>query len=128
MLTKNKDGTVDILLKQGSTFEIVLLVKDKSVDPPVPLDLTGYTARGQIRKTPLSVDKVTDFTCTILDPPSSGQVKVFLSATVTASIPAGKTATDATSKYVYDIELADQTGRVTRVLQGRIFVDPEVTK
>ncbi len=124
-LTKNAYGSVDILLKQGETFEIILALIDKSKDPPEPLDLTGYTARGQIRKDPSSNIVAGTFTCSILP---DGKVKVYMEASQTAAIPAGKKVTDSQSHYQYDIELEDSTGRVLRILQGKLVVDPEVTK
>ena len=51
--------------------------------------------------------------------PSTGQVTLSLTATVTAGLASGR--------YVYDVELT--TGStVSRVLEGLVTVSPEVTK
>ena len=46
-------------------------------------------------------------------------VLIALSAAQTAAIPAGK--------YVYDIENHDGAGTVARILEGTLYVKPEVT-
>jgi len=59
------------------------------------------------------------------DPSDSGDdegnstVLIALSAAQTAAIPAGK--------YVYDIENHDGAGTVARILEGTLYVKPEVT-
>lgn len=121
----NDDGSVDLTGKQGSTWKFTLEIKQPSGSA---MDLTGYTARGQIRKTCLSKDIIKSFTCTILNPATDGKIEVFLSATNTAQIKAGESETESASIYVYDIEIESAGGEVSRILEGKLFVDPEVTK
>jgi len=92
------------------------------------MNLDGYTARGQVRETYSSEVATADFTCTIVDPSSDGKVQIVLDATSSAAIEAGDSYSDPDSEYVYDIEIEDASGFVTRILQGKVFVDPEVTK
>lgn len=119
------DGSVDLVGKQGSTWRFVLEIKQSNNSP---MNLTGYTARGQIRKFYNSRDVVKSFTCTIMNPATDGKIGVMLSATDTAAIKCGGTPKELTSTYVYDIEIESSEGEVTRVLQGKLYVDPEVTK
>lgn len=102
-------------LDQGSTFAITVTIRDNAGDP---LDLTAYTARGQIRKTYQS-ENATNFEIQILSPPDTGKLTLALDADVTEGLAAGR--------YVYDVEIVNGTV-VNRVLQGQITVDPEVTR
>ena len=73
------------------------------------------------------------FTCTIAAP-ATGQIIAALTPAQTGAITAGDTATDPRSKYVYDIEIykpvtppALETD-VRRILEGYVYIDPEVTR
>lgn len=121
----NRDGSVDMIAKQGTTWEFTIELTDEN---GAAVDLTNYTGRGQIKKDYSDLTATADFTVTVLTPETDGKVKVSLDATTTSGIEAGKTYEDSASKYVYDIELEDSiSGYVMRILQGKIFVDPEVT-
>ena len=120
----NKDGTVDLICKQGTTWEFYVTLEDEGGNP---IDLTGYTGRGQIRKDYTSENATASFTVSI-DSPKDGKVKILLDAETTSSIEAGHSYKDEKSKYVYDIEIEDSNKYVTRILEGIIMVSPEVTK
>lgn len=122
----NSDGSVDLTGKQGGTWTFTVTAY-QSTGGPV-LDLTGYSARGQIRKTYASTDIIKSFTFSIPSP-TTGVVNVSMAASDTTAIPAGKLPTDSASTYVYDIEI--HTGSpetVTRLMEGRLFIDPQVTR
>jgi hypothetical protein len=51
---------------------------------------------------------------------SIGVVSLSMSANTTSSIPAGR--------YLYDLEVQDQNGVVSRLVEGIVTVSPEVTK
>lgn len=124
--TVNSDGSVDLEGKQGSTWRFTLEVLVSTGGPA--MDLTGYTARGQIRKAYTSSDITKSFTCTILTPATDGKIEISLSATNTAAITCGKTPQESASTYVYDIEIESSGGEVSRILEGKLFVDAEATK
>jgi hypothetical protein len=120
-------GRYDITVNQGSSF--LLPVTVKKLDGTA-FDLTDYAGgRGQIRKYHRSVDIVVSFTVALLNPKTSGQLTVALTAAQTALIPAGEIATDDRSTYLYDIEIY-KTGdsSVLRILEGNAFISPEVTR
>ncbi len=103
----------NLVIDQGSTFSTTISLTD---DDGLAIDLTGYTGQSQIRKHYTSATSV-PFTVAIA--PSTGQVTLSLTATVTAGLASGR--------YVYDVELT--TGStVSRVLEGLVTVSPEVTK
>jgi len=105
----------NIILDQGTTFTTYLALTD--TDGAV-LNLTGYTARGQIRKWYTS-NSYTTFTITITQP-TSGYINLSLTANTTANMEPGR--------YVYDIEAVSGANVITRVIEGIVTVTPEVTK
>ena len=103
----------NLIIDQGSTYTTTITLTD---DDGNPLDLTGYTGAGQIRKHYTS-SSYTAFTVTITA--LTGEVTLSLSATQTANMSAGR--------YQYDVELT--TGAtVSRVLEGIVTVTPECTR
>lgn len=118
-------GTYNIYCEQGTTFMRVLtvLVPDQ-VDPEIttPYDLSNHTARMQVRRTIDSATRMVELTTqngglTIDD--DSGSITIQMADEVTASL---------TSSGVYDLEIIDSIGRVSRVVQGTFTLNPEVTR
>ena len=111
-------GQYDILAPQGATFNEVFTYKVGGT----PVNLGGYTARMQVRRTPSSSTKIVDLVSPagITLGGATGQISVDISATTMAGIPAGK--------YRYDLEIISSTGTVTRLLEGVFVVTAEVTR
>jgi hypothetical protein len=105
---------VNLIIDQGSTFETTVNMTDSNGDL---VDLTGYTGAGQIRKHYTSSNSV-NFTVSL--GASEGTITLGLSANATANLVSGR--------YVYDIELTDPSGDVTRVFEGIVTVTPQVTR
>lgn len=105
----------NLYIDKGSTFKTTIDV-EKNIDDTI--DLTGYTARGQIRKSYTSTTS-TDFTISI--DIANSELDVSLTATQTDALKAGR--------YVYDIEIEDNSSpaEVTRVQEGQVIVTPRVT-
>ena len=108
-------GTYNFILEQGATFNRQLTVKD---DGSV-MNLTGYSVASKMRSTHDSSTVVGTFTCTISN--ASGGI-------ITVSMPSSTTAAIEEAIYVYDLEITSGAGIVTRLLQGQITVNPEVTR
>lgn len=137
----------DIEIKQGKTFEWLILALDVN---GAPLNMAGFTggtagSRGMIRKrysdtTPVATfDMVVLNKSGVLDAVASGAchlttaqiaaleensagvcyILVTLAAAATAVIPQGE--------YVYDIETEDTTGFVDENYRGQVVVLPEAT-
>lgn len=121
----NSDGTVDITAKQGTTWRLTLELSQSNGQP---VDLTGYSVRSHIRKNYTDTTPTAVFTCSILNPPTGGKIELLMDATTTASIKCGKTPKESASTYVYDIEIESAEGFVTRILEGKIYIDAEATK
>lgn len=104
----------NIIIDQGTTFQTSINVTDDNEDV---VDLTGYSAVAQMRKHYTS-SNATSFLATIS--PSIGVVTLSMNATTTNTITAGR--------YVYDCELTDSNGAVTRLVEGIVTVTPGVTR
>ena len=123
-------GKYSFTVEQGSTTSFQVVYKDAN---GTPVNLSGYHARMQIRETigsstiigRLSSSLDTDGTGLNLSgsagtlPLSSGSIGVYISAASSS----GFTFDTA----VYDLELVTGT-TVTRLLQGTIKLDKEVTR
>lgn len=103
-----------IRIEQGATWKPVLTLRDT--------DLTGYTARMQIRPDIDSTEILLELTSgdgITIDGPA-GQITLHLTDTETAALD--------WCEGVYDLELIAPGGDVQRLLKGPVEVDPEVTR
>lgn len=114
-----RPGKYNFVCPQGATFSKQLSYLIDSV----PVDLTGYTARMQVREKPSSATKILDLT-TENDSISLGDQ----SGTIQIDIPASVTETIVPKTYVYDLELVSSGDFVIRLLEGQFTVTPEVTR
>lgn len=111
----------DITIEQGATFLMSLLWKDNA---GAPINLTGYTARMQVRRKYNSDAALLSFTTengAITLGGAAGTIAVSGLATLTDDLPAPSTG-------VYDLELVGPTGVVKRLVQGSVYISPEVTR
>lgn len=115
---------VNITVEQGSYYSKRFTYKPGGV----ALDLTGYTARSQVRRDARDETVAATATIEFVTPRSTGSFDFILTEAVTTAMETGKTVDDKASQYVYDIELISASGRVTRVVKGTLSLDPEVTR
>lgn len=114
----------DITVYQGATFRNRFIWK--TGDPAVPVDITGYTVRMQIRPSKRSdrvfanLDNDTLGGITLTDA-ANGQFDVRIEADVTDEF-------SSFVKAVYDIELEAPDGTVTRLVEGQVTVSLQVTR
>lgn len=110
-------GQLNILIEQGATFSRTLTVYSTGT---TPLNLTGKTLRGQLRRNLTDSAVAGTFTFTLANQGTNpGVATWFLAATDTALLPA--------QTLRYDVELVDGA-TVTRILEGEAFVSGEVTR
>jgi hypothetical protein len=114
----------DIEIKQGSVFRRSITYKDST---GALVNLTGYTARMQVRPKYTSVDKLVDITSS---PSGHGSITLGgVAGTIVILIHSAHTATlDAPAKAVWDLELVEPGGEADRILEGAVVITPEVTK
>jgi len=107
----------NLVIDQGSDFAIDLLIKEIGVVK----DLTGYSARAQMRSTRTSDTIAGTFTCIVLIPATEGKVKMQLANAVSSAMNAGR--------YYYDLEIHTSGDAVARrLIQGEVTINPEVTR
>ena len=104
----------NLSIDQGSSFSSVVTVEGQD---GLVFNLTGYTARGQIRKTYTSTS-YTAFSVSIPSP-TDGKINIALTSTQTAGLKPGR--------YMYDIEIV-QGLNVIRVIEGQVEVNPRITR
>ena len=112
-------GNYNIVCDQGATFSRVLTWKQSN---GTPVNLTGYTARMQVRDHYASSSSVLTLTTE-----NGGITLGGAAGTITLAATATATAALTADTYVYDLELVDGA-TVTRLVQGQFTVNPEVTK
>lgn len=116
---------LNLLIRQGATFGPMLFaMKDETA---TPIDLTGVTFRGQIRRTPSSDAVVADVTCTVTNA-IGGEYQLEIAEVVTAAIPAADDPKGAENAFVWDLEMVDSLGRTTPLYYGSVTIFREVTR
>jgi len=110
----------NINIEQGATFTRTITWKDSA---GAAINLTGYTARMQIRERVESATALVSLTSSsgITLGGAAGTVVITITAALTDALPNMK-------KGVYDLELVSAGGIVTRLLQGEVVVSPQVTR
>jgi hypothetical protein len=118
-------GNYNILCEQGVTFTRVIAIEQPTeADPEVyePYPLADHTARMQVRRTIESTTVLISLTTEngrISIDEANGAITLVISAADTAAL---------SSSGVYDLEIIDDSGNVSRVIQGTFTLSPEVTR
>lgn len=107
----------DIIIDQGSAYNATVPVLTLN---NLPLDLTQYSGRGQIRRNFKSTIAV-DFNVEVYGDPEDGLVRISLTPAQTAAMKAGR--------YVFDIEVYTENDvDVIRVIEGQVTITPRATQ
>ena len=113
-------GIYNITCDQGATFKRTITWTNQA---RVPYNLTGYTARMQVRETTEASGILLELTTVnsrITLGGAAGTVNLVVAADITAALTPGL--------YVYDLELVSGGGEVTRLIEGNFNVRAEVTR
>lgn len=108
---------LNLTVEQGATFSKRLVWKDKNRRP---INILGWEARMHVRKT------VADSTIIMELTSSNGRIVLGTGGVIDLKLSA--TETSALQSGVYDLELVSPTGVVTRLVEGKVAVSPEVTR
>mgnify|MGYP001555476420 FL=1 len=106
----------NLVINTGATFSQTFTLENSESNSV--LDLSGYSISAQMRKWAGSSSS-TSFDSTIVNV-NSGTISVGLGSTATASLKPGR--------YVYDVEITDNSGVVIRVVEGSVLVIDGVTR
>lgn len=112
-------GIVALTIDQGADLDRLLTWTDSD---GTPIDLTGWAARMEIRSKPggsLYAAFDTDDGSIVLGD-AAGTIRITASAATTSAW--------TWARGVYDLELTDGAGKVTRLIQGSVTLTPEVTQ
>lgn len=112
---------VDIEIFKGSRFLMTVNLQQKNAAGDIiPFDATGFSFRGQIRRSFKSTEAF-DFSFNVIDL-VNGQIEMVMDATVTETLPEGEN--------VYDVEVFDPVDDkiVYKALYGNATVFEEVTR
>ena len=112
-------NTYTILIDQGATYTLALSYKDSA---GTAINLTGYTAAMQLRKT------VGSATASLSLTSSSGIVITGATGLLNITITATQSRDLVPDIYVYDLEITSGAGVVTRLIEGNAVVSAEVTR
>lgn len=110
-------GTYNIVADQGATFNLKFTIDTDGTS----WNLTSYTFAMMVKES-------TSSTSPYLDLPTDGTVTMNSSGEVSITVPATKMTTIPAGRWYYDIELTSGGGIVTRILEGRFIVNPQVTE
>jgi len=117
-------GRVDLYIEQGATYRRTWRWNTVSPDglTLTPINLTGYIARMQIRRSQGATASVS------ISTESGGITLGGTAGTVSIVLTDDQTDVLQPKSAVYDLELEAPNGDVYRFIQGRITVDPNITQ
>ena len=102
----------------GDNWQRTIVITDPA---DIPVDLTGYSARWQVRTDPAA-------TTAVLAISTAGGEIVVNGTTLTASVTGAVTALLATGAYYHDLELTTPGGVVTTYLAGILAIKQDVSR
>lgn len=113
-------GIVHFVCPQGTTFRRTVTYDINDV----PVNLSGYSARLQVRENYYSDNYVVSLDSGSIGGitlgGSAGTIDILIEDSVTTDITAGD--------YVYDLEIINPSSYVDRLIEGTFIVTPEVTR
>jgi hypothetical protein len=104
---------LNLFIDQGTDFSTSIEVADEE---GTPLNLTTYTGRSQMRKHYTS----TTFNSFNVTGNANGVITISMNAATSANITGGR--------YVWDLELVSSGNVVSRIVEGIVTINPEVTR
>lgn len=120
-------GRYSFILEQGATFTRQIQYLDGN---GLPVDLTNYAARMQIRSTAASTTVLVNLTTTVgVD--GSGIIITAPSGTLDITISAASSSMLSFNEAVFDLEIYSGSGAsvyVKRLLEGGVKMSREVTR
>lgn len=104
----------NLIIDQGATYNTTVTLTDSNGDV---INLTGYSGAAQMRK---SYTSSTAYSFDVLIGSTNGTITLSMAANTTAGIPGGR--------YLYDVELTDTAQNISRVFEGIVTVNPNITR
>jgi hypothetical protein len=105
----------NLYVDAGATYSNIITVTASNGQA---LNLAGYTVASQMRKSYQSSTSYS-FTASVYDA-INGKIRLQLTPSQSEAIPAGR--------WLYDVEITSTSGTKTRVVEGIVTVNPQITK
>lgn len=105
----------NLYVDAGSTYSNIITVASST---GAPLNLTGYTVQSQMRKSYQSSQSFS-FTASVYNT-VDGKIRLQLTDEQSEAIPPGR--------WLYDVEITSPSGATTRVVEGIVTVNPQITR
>ena len=105
----------NLFVDAGATYSNIISVAATNGQA---LDLTGYSVASQMRKS-FGSSTAYNFTASVFDA-ANGKVRLQLTPSQSEAIPAGR--------WLYDVEITSPSGSKTRVVEGIVTVNPQITQ
>jgi len=115
-------ASTDLVIDQFSTFRTSFRWETKSTGAAV--NLTGYSAAMQIRRTPADATALISLTTAA----GGGLTIEGTAGRVRVEITPAKSSALAPGKYVYDLVLTDLQSKKKRLIEGVVRLDAGVTR
>lgn len=117
-------GEYNPKIQQGATF----IKNCQWLANGSPVNLSGYTIRGKIKRKASDPKELVSFTCTITNA-AQGQFTIALTAQETAAIPIAQQVNGEKEilECIYDVE-AVTGSTVYRLFEGKALISPEATR
>lgn len=121
-----KPAQKDLSWRQGDSFDALVRMKSRDENGVmVYTDLTGVVPRAQVRPTYASDVVLVEIDCTLTDQVTlPGGVLLHVDPAVTAAL----SPTSASALPVWDLELTWSPTEARTVYEGKVTVDPQVTR
>ena len=102
-------------IDQGSDFTATFELEN---DDGTPMNLTGYQVYSQFRK---SYGSNIGYSF-------NASKAIGSNSSVVLSLPGMTSSTIRPGRYLYDIEIISQAGNKTRIVEGILTINPEITR
>ena len=104
---------VNLVVDQGTTFSTSITFNDENGNT---INFSTYSGTAQMRKHFTSSNS------------TSFSVALTSNGVVTLSLTANQTGNLVSGRYVYDLEVTDGSGQISRLIEGIVTVTPNVTR
>jgi hypothetical protein len=109
--------TVNLSLYMGDDFTMTINVQNPD---GTPVDLTGSTVTGMVKKSASDTTAAGNLTCTLVTPATGGQISVLLANTVSSGLTTGP--------YVYDVQWKSAGNMILTLIAGTLGLTQDVTR
>lgn len=116
----------DLNIDRGSTFSQTFVLTDPSTEAAI--NLAGYTARSEVRRNYSASTSLIDFTIVIVSATGSITISATAAETTLESEPEAAGINPTPLRGVWDLDIIDGSGTVTKLMRGKAYMYPRVSE